>query len=213
MARIIVQLVAITNSQQKGLRKSNNGLIFHVVLPNGKYGQYCISKKSSRTLNLVCCDKNCRAVLTIECPYLVAVGFRNKRRVFDLDDSIERDVLRDASKWGKCYHQCSRFCKPSCKFVHIESCSKTSNRPTWYKRNLVDLVKEQRKIDESSEPRQIASTVIETVLIQQYGTDIPADARFQLDIDEKHLRKVVYNINQRSMRSKLGRWTSQKNPF
>ena len=174
-------------------------------------GSFC--RNSSRTLNLVCCDKKCRAVLTIECPFLVAVGFRNKRRVFDLDDSIERDVLRDASKWGKCYHECSRFCQPSCKFVHIESCWKTSNRPTWYKRNLVDLVKEQRKIDESSEPRQIASTVIETVLTQKFGPDIPADARFQLDIDERHLRKVIYNINQRRMRSKLGRWTSQKDPL
>ena len=194
MTRIFAQLAKITNSTQKGQRKANNGFIFHIILPNGKYAQYCISKKTSRTLNLVCCDQKCRAVITIECPFLVEVGVRNSRRVFDLDETIERDVFRDISRWGRCFHECNHYCRPRCKFLHIDSlptkCSKTSDRPTWHKRDLVDQVKEQRKNDESSQPRQIASTIAETALTQQFGPDIPADARFQLDIDERHLRKV-----------------------
>ena len=192
MRRTTAVLFAITNSSKANIIKSNNGLIFHVFY-NNKYHQFCIHKRQRKTLNLVCCDRSCPATLVISCEFLVEVGFRNNRRIFDIDPSKDREFLLNIENWGEAFHICSRFCARKCKMEHKDDCKKSSSRRTWIARDLSTEIKNLRKTDEAAQPRQLASAVADAAAKKLLPTPEPADGRFQAQIDERSLRSIVYN--------------------
>ena len=197
MPRKVAILFKVTNSSKQNIIKSNNGLIFHVFY-NNKYHQFCIHKRQKKTLNLVCCDRSCPATLVIKCEFLVEIGIRNSRRIFDIDPSKDRDFLRNVENWGEAFHECSRHCARMCKFEHKDSCRKSSSRPTWIARDLSTEIKKLRKTDEAAQPRQLASIVADAAAKALLPTPEPADGRYQAQIDERSLRSIVYNINKNS---------------
>ena len=197
MARKLVTLKKVTNSTKAQIIKNNNGLVFHVFI-NGKYHQFCIHKRTSSTLNLVCCDRSCPARLVIETSFTVQLGYRNGRWIYDIDPSIDRQLLLDVENWGACFHVCGRFCNSrSCKMNHKDTCKQSDTRPTWISRDLVTEIKNKRKHDQASKPSKLAAEVAAEGDRQHMPDFQPADGRFQLGIDERKLRKAVYNINQR----------------
>ena len=81
---------------------------------------------------------------------------------------------------------------------HKSDCKKSSSRQTWIARDLSTEIKNLRKTDEAAQPRQLASAVADAAAKKLLPTPEPADGRFQLQIDERSLRNIVYKMNQQS---------------